>query len=75
MDSLGILEIGKNGPSNSIRIVLEPNQEILVYIPTNLIIDSIDLIVDSINRHRLDSIILTSKRIQKNWILRTKSKL
>jgi hypothetical protein len=75
MDSLGILEIGKYGPSNSIRIVLEPNQEILVYIPTNLIIDSIDLIVDSINRHRLDSIILTSKRIQKNWILRTKSKL
>jgi len=75
MDSLGIFEIGKNGPTNSIAIVLKPNQESLEYIPTNLIIDSIDLIADSINRHRFDSITSTGKRIEKNWILRTKSKL
>ena len=75
MDSLGILEVGKTGPINSIRIVLEPDQEILVYIPTNLIIDSIDSIVDSINRHRWDSIFSTGKRIEKNWILRIKNNL
>ncbi|MEO6252500.1 MAG: hypothetical protein ABIO79_04310 [Ferruginibacter sp.] len=77
MDSLGIFEVHKNGfSSNSISIVLKPDEEILEYLPKKIIIDSSfrNSIIDTLFRRRLDSIILIGKRIEENWILRTKRK-